>query len=96
MLTFSIPRDCTAFCKMVVPAEKKVKCQKCQELSEKLGQRRGREAKQMRSSRRVPEDERGAGGAVRVACFPSPPSTRASRVFICNMLRMLAVLDGGA
>jgi hypothetical protein len=40
----------TAFCKMVVPQKKVGKCQKCQEVSEKLGQRRGRETKQMRSS----------------------------------------------
>jgi hypothetical protein len=49
-------------------------------------------AKQMRSCH-VPEDEHGAGGAVRVACSPLRTSTRASRVCHAVRARRRAVRD---
>jgi hypothetical protein len=53
-------------------------------------------AKQMRSScpSRVPEDEHGASGAVRVACSPPRPSTHALLDFTIRLVLMLAVLRG--
>jgi hypothetical protein len=49
---------------------------------QKLGERRGREAKQMRSRHWSPKMTRSLSTAVRVACSPPSSSTRVSHVFI--------------